>query len=338
MIKDASTSGLIRLEMNSNNRHIGDDCAVPDPHAAAFAMSLLQQAALRTLLYFDIWEYPLNALELNLFRQASRIQEGLVDTAPMRTGDMQCVMEHQGFFYVKGRTPDIVERRQRRERHSRWMWTMARVSMHVIKRFPFVRAVMVSGDLSKNATGRGSDVDFFILTEPGRLWIARTLLILFKKLFLLNSKKFFCLNYFKTTDHLMEADQNLYSATEVAYLKPLYNMALFRAFMGANSWVTQVFPNFREGILSGVQVNNRRSRLQRVIEALCAPLPLERVDTLLMDSMRRIWARRYPEHDERTRNRIFRCSKQESCAYAGDFQEKVLSMYAKKLEQFGIDP
>jgi hypothetical protein len=114
-------------------------------------------------------------------------------------------------------------------------------------------------------------------------------------------------------------------------------MTLYRAFMEANSWILRVFPNFRQGVLPGGHVNDHRSVLQRAIEALCTPLPLDRIDTVLMETMRRIWARRYPEYDDKTRDRIFRCSKQESRAYAGDFQERILSMYAKKLEQFGIE-
>ncbi|HEX7572359.1 MAG TPA: hypothetical protein VF514_04650, partial [Bacteroidota bacterium] len=108
--------------------------------------------------------------------------------------------ERRGFYYVPGGEAGRVEGRLRGERHARRMWLMARAVAHIIKRFPFIRGVLVLGDLSKHMTHRGSDVDFLILTEPGRHWIARTLLILFKKTFLLNRKKFFCVNSFASVD------------------------------------------------------------------------------------------------------------------------------------------
>ena len=324
------------LEMNANCSHITEGFPVQDQYVGANSMQPLQREILRTLLYYDIWEYPLHLRELPLFlKTESPVSPDLIRTIASNDG-FNGILEHNDYYFVQGRDKTIVERRLERERHARWMWKMARLSMHVIKRFPFVRAVFVSGDLSKNSTARGSDVDFFILTEPGRLWITRTLLILFKKVFLLNSKKFFCLNYFKTTDQLSEEGYNIYSATEVAHLKPLYNMALYDMFMNSNMWIREFFPQYQQGVLPSVRTNNRRSVVQRLIEALFRLLPLDRIDTLLMENMQRVWERRYPQYDGTVRDRIFRSTKQESRAYGGNFQEKILSMYARKLEEFGV--
>ena len=213
---------------------------------------------------------------------------------------------------------------------------MAHISGHVIKRFPFVRAVFVSGELSKNVAGRGSDVDFFVLTEPGRLWISRTLLILFKKLFLLNSKKFFCLNSFRSIDNLTLNEKNIYIASEVAHVKALYNTSLFATFMESNRWVNTYFPNFHWDALPSPRASDHDSLLQRWAERAMSILPLDRLDTFLMGAMQRVWAKRYPQYDRRTREKIFRCTKQESLAYVGNFQDRVLAEYRRKLSAFGI--
>jgi hypothetical protein len=212
---------------------------------------------------------------------------------------------------------------------------MAGLASHVIKLFPFVRGIFVSGDLSKNMTNRGSDVDFLILTEPGRLWITRTLLILFKKTVLLNRKKFFCVNSFAATDNLRVAPKNIYQATEIAQLKPLFNTPLFESYLSANGWIMDYFPNFYTGALTFPRATERRSLIQRIAELPFALLPAEKIDTHLMNAMERVWVERYPGLDAKTRGEIFRCARGESRAYAGNFQGKILHAYEEKLRQYG---
>ena len=320
-IENYATGAPVETDESWTRKSSGDDS------------SALCTAILRVLLYYDIWEYPLTLAEVQTFLPIRGISHAEISSALATDGSRIGVSEFDGYYSVRGDVRAVVGRRRARERHARWMWKAARFSTNIIKRFPFVRAVFVSGDLSKNSTGPGSDVDFFILTEPGRLWICRTLLILFKKLFLLNSKKFFCLNFFASTDNLMQQGQNIYVAAEVARLKMMYNEGLFTKFMEANEWIREYFPNYDRAM---VTPDNHSTHLQRFAELLLAVLPLDRIDTFLMKEMEGIWARRYPRYDAATRLRIFRCTKKESRAYGGDFHDRVLSTYARKLREFGV--
>jgi hypothetical protein len=176
-------------------------------------------------------------------------------------------------------------------------------------------------------------VDFFIITAPNRLWVARTLLIFFKKVFLFNRKKFFCLNTFATAEALALAERNIYVAAEVAYLKPMYGRSLHREFMEANAWIKSFFPNFDPSLLpqSGSGPGESRSTIQMILEFLINILPGDRIDTFLLRWMERVWKRRYPELDEVTRDRSFRSTKTESRTYPGDYQERVLSWYTQRM-------
>ena len=71
-----------------------------------------------------------------------------------------------------------------------------------ISKFPYVRAILLSGSISKGYMDKDSDVDYFIITQPNRLWVTRLLLMLFKKIFLFNSRKVFCINYFVDSEKL----------------------------------------------------------------------------------------------------------------------------------------
>jgi len=246
------------------------------------------------------------------------------------------VGECQGYYFLKKRGSSIVGERFEKQRNAQALWKMARLSMHIIKRFPFVRGVFVSGDLSKNAAGPASDVDFFIITAAGRLWITRALLTLFKKTFLLNSKKYFCLNYFATEDHLSLDQQNIFLATEIAHLKPLFNSLLFDQYLSHNRWIQGFFPNFDITRLSMPTTNNRRSWVQQLLELPFRILPCDRLDEYILQKMTLLWKKRYPDFDDETREKIFRSTRHESRAYVGNYQQKILYLYHQKLREYCI--
>lgn len=301
------------------------------------ARTPLQRAVLHTLLYYDIWEYPLTRAELFCFLPLNGMSFDQFCSILEESGPGPDVTESDGFYFVRGRASDITTARKRREQNAAGLWKRASLSMHAIKRFPFVRGVFVSGDLSKNATTPESDIDFFIVTQPGRLWISRSLLIAFKKLFLLNSRKYFCLNYLTARNHLEIDERNIFIATEIAHLKPLFNSGLFHQYLETNSWIREFFPNFSLEYLRIPPVSNRRSILQWCLELPFLILPSNQIDRFLMERMRNIWATRYPDFDDTTRQRIFRSTRTESRAYAGNYQDKILSLYKSKLAEFGLE-
>ena len=152
---------------------------------------------------------------------------------------------HLGYYYI-GIDLGKVEKRIEGNKLAEKRMKNARFFSGVIASFPFTRGVYISGSLSKGFMDEKSDIDYFILTSPNRLWLCRTLLILFKKIFLFNSHKNFCINYLVDTDNLEIKERNIYTATEVALLLPVYNFQLFEKFMEVNSWIKTFYPNLKQ--------------------------------------------------------------------------------------------
>jgi predicted nucleotidyltransferase len=136
-----------------------------------------------------------------------------------------------------------------------------------IAKFPYVESVCLSGALSKGFYDDDGDFDFFIITKPNRLWIARTLLVLYKKIFLFNSKKYFCVNYFISTDRLEISEQNLFTATEVMTLIPLYGKETFSAFLKANNWAASFYPNKPKTQISTIR-DTKKSILSKFLQRI----------------------------------------------------------------------
>jgi hypothetical protein len=221
------------------------------------------------------------------------------------------------------------------------MWRIAGLVTHVIKRFPFVRGVFISGSLSKNSSEEISDIDFMIVTRKERLWVSRTLLMLFKKIFLFNSYKYFCLNYFVTEDNLEIPFKNVFTATEIAYIKATFNNELMKRFVLTNKWIKEYFPKyeFLDPYLhsAGFKVNNRKSIIQMILELPFSGSWGSRLDDYLKKKTESFWKKKYTKLPEEDRKLLFRTERNVSTAHPGDMQRSILARYCEKLKQFNLE-
>jgi hypothetical protein len=307
------------------------------PATPAFRTTRLERDILKVLLYFDIFNHPLKAEELYSFLPSNSTSPSDILRAcqshPLKT----IVSCRESYIFMKSAGESCIDERLRKEQLAARRWRIAGIMTKLIERFPFVRGVFVSGELSKGLASKHGDIHFVVVTREHRLWICRTLLILFKKTLLLNSKKYFCVNHFVAERHLGVASRNLYSATEVATLKALGNSDSFHKYTEANAWVAGYFPNLRWGADTTPTPGARASVLQKLIELAIPDKIGDRLDAWLMSRWMKLWNWRYAHLDKEKRSRLFRCSRFLSTAYGEDFQSKILSGYFLRLKQFGIE-
>lgn len=287
----------------------------------------------RTLLYYDIFDHPLTAMELyHLFPINSMKRPTFIETLE-RLSSLGEIKKQNSYYHLNRNGYDLADIRLRKEKVAHRRQRIARFFGLIIKHFPFVRGIFISGDLSKGVACPTSDIDYVIVTEPGRLWICRALLTLFKKIFLWNQRRYFCLNYYISSDNLFLDEHNYYTATEIAHLKPLYNFKVYLEYMNTNSWIKNYFPNFSPFVFSMQCSYHRQSILQKVGELVFIDTLTDRLDDYLMNLMKNIWLKRYPEYPRSLHESIFRCYPNESRAFIGNFSEKILSIYNLKLRQ-----
>ena len=297
---------------------------------------------LKTLLYYDIFSHPLKPEEIFIFLPQNSIpkDEIIKLISDLSSENSSKFAECSGYVYIKPNR-HYVELRRKKEKCSRKMWRIARLMTHVIKRFPFVEAVFVSGSLSKNSSEEISDIDFMVVTKTGRLWVARTLLMLFKKLFLFNSYKYFCLNYFITEDNLEIKFKNVFTATEIAYIKTTFNTQLMHEFVMTNKWIKEYFPNYKflDPYLhsAGFKVNNRKSLLQKLLEIPFSGMWGNKLDDYFKEKTSGFWKKKYCNIDENERCIMFRTAKNESTAHPGNMQKTILTKYCQKLKKFNLE-
>jgi hypothetical protein len=200
------------------------------------------EAIIKTLLYFDIFNYPLKKDEILNFLGKNSAPEDVKNALRILV-DKEYIYQFNEFFSIQNKEENVLRRIRGNEMASSLL-PLAAKKAALIGRFPFVRAVMASGSLSKGYMDTESDIDFFIVTEPGRLWIARMTLVLYKRIFLGNSHKYFCVNYFVSSDKLEIEEKNQFTATELATVIPLYNQRLYIDLLRSNGWLSRFYPNF----------------------------------------------------------------------------------------------
>lgn len=273
----------------------------------------LKNEIMNTIWYFDYFQHALALREIHRYL-GIRVRVSVLRKVLTELVEDQIIHEKQG-FYAKN-SDSIIFRLKNEKRNRKWL-VIAHYIGRLISLFPFVRSVFISGSLSKQGLrGKDDDIDFFLVVAPKRVWTAKFFLILFKKVFLFNSHKFFCINLLRDEGHLSFDRRNIYIATEIASLIPIGRPSYWRSLLMANKWVFDYFPNLR--MPKPLKVRHKMSLSERLLAYLIGPRFEE-------------WCRkRFENHvqqKEYKEDSHFEMSPQSSAYFPNNFQGRVLRHY-----------
>ena len=204
----------------------------------------------------------------------------------------------------------------------------------IISWFPFVRCICLSGSLSKRFADKKSDIDYFIITEPNRLWLCKMLLILFKKTFLFNSHRYFCVNYFVDRNSLEIEENDLYTAIEIVSLIPLYNENSYREFIAYNKWVEEYYPGFIIPSHTGLLIPSGNVPVKSIMEKLLSGQIGEKLDVLSFSLFSKRLKRKYSHLDDKTFSSYFLSNRNISKHHPNGFREKILKSYQEEIGKY----
>lgn len=201
-----------------------------------------KDATLATVVYADIFDYPLTRGELHRWMILSTSRPMLtkrIDTAG-------------GYFFLKGRSA-LVKLRARRKLYQEEKWNIARRAARLLSLIPTMQLIGVTGGLAMNNARREDDIDLFLIVSGGTLWISRLLTTLLMDVFSMRRhphdvrvRNKVCLNMFVTEQGMTvsKGERDCFAAHEVLQMKPVWEKAgVYQRFLQANSWVKEFLPN-----------------------------------------------------------------------------------------------
>lgn len=162
------------------------------------------------------------------------------------------VFEHDNFFGLKPLSKNVTLRQQRAE-FSQKKWLEVSAAKEWLARIPWIEAIFITGSLAMNNCTKDDDVDFFIVTQPNRLWLTRVLVGLIA---MLHGRRrswhsappnSWCFNLWLDTEHLQlpPASRSLYHAYEVIQAKPIFDRHdTVDFFYKQNTWVHEWLSNW----------------------------------------------------------------------------------------------
>ena len=305
--------------------------------AQTHIMSPLQYDILKTLLYFDIFDHPLKFEEIYQFLPSNSATPADIQLACI-TEPLSGILDVNGLFCsLRHNGKSTADQRLQKEVQAGEFWTFAIRFAAMMKYLPFVRAIFVSGELSKGVASKESDVDFLVITAPKRLWHCRILFLIFKRMLPKKSRKLLCFNTFVSEEALEYPSRNLYSATEIATLKVLYNENLYSAYLDSNKWVHSFLPNFQVREQEFPAIDEHIPSIQKLYGLLFSARFFDKLDEWLMSLWRRLITLKFSDVPPGERERLFVCTPVFCSGYSMDHERRILDIYDRQLKTLNVE-
>jgi len=229
----------------------------------------LEWSILQTIAYADIFSYPLTLDEIHHYLIGSEATKQQVQDTLNGNNNITKIDE----FYALPNREHTVEIRQRRQQIAADFWPIALKYGRLIGSLPFVRMVAVTGSLAVDNTENNNDIDYLIVTEPGRLWVCRLFIVALVR-YVQRQGYTLCPNYIISENALVFPQKSLFAAREIAQMIPIIGQATYEKMRNANHWMMEYLPNAKG--LPPTQITINKSQppvLTRTAETLLRTPP-----------------------------------------------------------------
>jgi predicted nucleotidyltransferase len=291
------------------------------------------QNILKTLGYFDLFHYPLTSEEIYLFHADNISPSAIDNTLEILVRDETIFKIDK--FYTLQNDPVIVQKRCSGNLLAIKQMQIAVKVAGLLAKFPFTKGIAVSGSLSKNFANENSDIDFFIVTAPNRLWIARTFMHLYKKVtFLTGKQHWFCMNYYVDEIELEIPEKNIFTAIEIITLVPMQGKTSLANFMNSNKWTKTFFPVHSPTTGTNtpeIKVGIFRKLIERTLNGKAGNI----IDRWLMNITNRRWQKKAEKKqlNNKGHNMGMVVGRHFSKPDPKNFQDKVVKRYEDRIKQ-----
>lgn len=225
---------------------------MPNTLGKTFVKSKLTEAIIATLAFFDIYKVPITGRRVwELLYRAQATPEA-VTLELQRLAQLGIIVFKDGMYALEDWDPKKIQANQI-EIEKRW--TRIRRYYWILSAIPFVEHISVINSVAMGNADHESDIDFFIVTKPNRLYFVRSVIIVvFKLLGVYKNKNHvnmrFCFGFYITSDRLSIKElllpgEDPYLVFWLGTVTPIYSLKYYEKLIKENRWVHSWLPNFK---------------------------------------------------------------------------------------------
>lgn len=217
-------------------------------------MSNLEKAILDTIIYYDIFDYPLTVIELSqwLWKYKCKLSE-LVFCLKNSDRLKRYIETRNGFYFLKGRRILLDTRKIRRD-YSINKWKIGLRAAKFLRTIPFVKAIVLCNSIAYFNAEKDSDIDFFIIIKDKYLWLSRFLITIF--LHFLKVRRHgnkvnnrVCLSFYITSNSMnlqeLAYQKDIHFYYWLLHFVPIFDTGIYKSFFKENNWLKEYIPQAR---------------------------------------------------------------------------------------------
>ena len=209
----------------------------------------LQGAIVKTIAFFDLFDYPLTDREAWQWLLMHKCGFSEVHKI-LNSGQLDNVENRNGFYFLRGRE-EILEKRFAKYNYTERKFRRAVRIARLFRLIPWIKMIAVGNNIGAHNLSNDGDIDFFIVTDDDRIWISRFFSVLIVKILGLrprgaDMKDKICLSFFVSENssdlEKLMIDEDIYFVYWLAGLTPIFKKDDFD-FSDKNKWIGKYLPN-----------------------------------------------------------------------------------------------
>jgi len=224
---------------------------------------MIRSAILATIIYYDIFDYPLTLLEVHKFLvnpgrlshiegRLGEINLGDISKELDRLASSKILGETNGFYFLDGRG-GLYDLRMARHKIADQKWKKFLRAVKFLALTPYLRGIFASGSMAIYNTDEKSDFDVLVIAKSGRLYTCRFFLWLISSVLGSRRKRHervapdkLCFNHYLTDGDMKLVHQSIFNAQTYVNLKPvMIKPVMIDKFYASNLWLNDYVCNFR---------------------------------------------------------------------------------------------
>lgn len=222
-------------------------------------MTTLSKNIIATIAYYDIFDYPMTSFEIWKYLVRDTVFSSDDEVERVSLGDVvrelesdtvrRAIGNDSGLYFLHGKQTLVKRRLERGKTAIGKLKGVARLAK-LLRFFPFVRMVALTGSLAMKNSKASGDWDLFVVMRSGHIWTGRAFFtsVLHMLGIRRHGKKVrdrACLNYWVTTDSREIVTKDLFSSNEYFFIVPLFNFVEFQKFQESNQWIDRFRVQYR---------------------------------------------------------------------------------------------